>query len=35
MPDDEMPICENCGNDDATMVIALCEDCAEGLPGAQ
>lgn len=29
---DEQHVCENCGNDDATLVLWLCLDCAEGLP---
>lgn len=28
-------ICEHCGHDDATVVLALCSDCLESLPDAE
>jgi hypothetical protein len=31
--DHGLGVCVNCGDDDATMTLALCLDCALGLPG--
>lgn len=29
--DDDLGICENCGDDDAVAVLTLCSDCLERL----